>query len=79
VPSSGGRASGSSSRSGSAGTGNSGGNNSGGGKSNVNPQAQPQVMTRRSSRLLSGTGASLGGAGKVSVKVCFPFFCCEFI
>jgi anaphase-promoting complex subunit 3 len=63
-----GRVSGSSS-SRSSGASNSGaGNNSGGGgKSNVNPQAIPVVM-RRSSRLLSGTGA--GGGAKAGLKVC---------
>jgi len=62
VPStSGGRGSGSpSSRSGG---GSSGGNNSGG----KSGQAQPHVVTRRSSRLLSGTGLGLMG-GKVCLK-----------
>ena len=79
VPS--GRASGSSSRSGSGGSNNGGGNNSGGGKSNVNVQALGHgVVTRRSSRLLSGAGFGGGGAagaGKVGLKVCW-FYSLEY-
>jgi len=72
VPSSsGGRASGSSSSRSGSGGGNS---NNSGGKSNVNTQAQPHVVTRRSSRLLSGTGGGLTGG-----KVCLICLMMKFI